>query len=300
MESSVVVVSPKPVQMELQYRSSPFQMELKETSKDYPQTLDKGVLVVVSAQKPYWFAYFWGCDIPSFHEAVALNWIDLRTNLKEGKLFEGKALESSTAEICFETEREVVIKSKKKLTVNDLGPSPRSRFPLVLVMVVHGDDSGEEQPLKATDVVALVCAVHVKDSLCTSESTFVFKLSKLLNGQVLNVTKLFARDDSEQDAAICLVCEAERVTIGLLPCRHFSLCESCFERLPTPKQCPVCRSYVTRFFQHLPNLNAVPGPVESTERHEQHEQHEGETPEEIDEAPAPSNGVFRRIRRYFS
>jgi len=249
---SCFFVTPQPAEFSVQYKSSPFQIELKESSKgdDHKQNLQSGVKVVISGLKPYWFAYFWGCDIGAFHQAVARDWKDLCKEIIDESFLQDKVLERSKPDLCFETQREIVLKSTRNISEEYLGPSPRSRFPLVAVMVLHEDES--ETPsgnLHPTDAVALICALHVQDNICTSESNFVFKLSKLSNGQVMNVSNLFTRDSNE-DATICLICESERVTIGLLPCRHFSLCESCYDRLDLPKRCPVCRSYVTRFFRH--------------------------------------------------
>ena len=41
----------------------------------------------------------------------------------------------------------------------------------------------------------LVVAIHVKDSICTAQTNFVLKLSKLNNNQVLNVTNLYSQLD---------------------------------------------------------------------------------------------------------
>lgn len=254
---SCVFVTPEPAEFAVQYNSSPFQIELKESS-DHKQNLQSGIKVIISGLKPYWFVYFWGCDIGSFHQAVARDWKDIRKEIIDETFLRDKVLERSQPDLCFETEREIVLKSTRNISEEDLGPSPRSRFPLVTFMVLHEDAS--ETPsgnLNPTDAVALICALHVQDSICTSGSNFVFKLSKLTNGQVLNVSNLFTRDSNE-DATICLICESERVTIGLLPCRHFSLCETCYDRLDLPKRCPVCRSYITRFFRHTVQNDPVP------------------------------------------
>ena len=89
MDSSVVFMKPQPVRMELQYQSCPFQVELKPTSAQLKQNLESGVSVVISSQKPYWFASFWGSDITAFHQTVALHWKDLRKDMEEGNLFKG-------------------------------------------------------------------------------------------------------------------------------------------------------------------------------------------------------------------
>lgn len=87
------------------------------------------------------------------------------------------------------------------------------------------------------------------------DTNFVLKLSKLKNNQVLNVSHLYTQSEATDTGASCLICMTEPITIGLLPCKHFSLCEGCYLMLPTPKICPVCRSYVLKFFRHRPDAD---------------------------------------------
>ena len=43
----------------------------------------------------------------------------------------------------------------------------------------------------------------------------------------------------------CVVCQTNRVTCVILPCRHACLCDSCFRHF---EQCPMCRGYVNSYF----------------------------------------------------
>ena len=253
--SSCIVVGPSPAEIELTYQSSPFQVSLCDPDAENKQNLVSGVRVTLSAQKSYWFTQLWGCEITAFHEEMRKNWKELRQEVIDGTFLQGKSVDSNQAEICFENETEKLLKPKRSISPSELGQSPRSRFPLVIVMIMDQED-GDPEP-GPTDTVALICAIHVQDSVCTTDSSFVFKLSKLTNGQVLNVSHLFTRDAGEQ-AAICLICETRSVTIGLLPCRHFSICEVCYSMLEPPKRCPVCRSYITRFFRHQMTADQPP------------------------------------------
>lgn len=86
----------------------------------------------------------------------------------------------------------------------ELSHTLRTRFPLVVVLLTNEDDL--ECELKESDTVALVNVIHVKDSVCSHMDTnFVFKLSKMANGQVLNVTNLYTRTEQEGNA-LCSVC----------------------------------------------------------------------------------------------
>jgi hypothetical protein len=258
--SSCVVVGPSPSEIELTYQSSPFQVTLCDVDGENRQSLETGVRVTLSAQKSYWFKHLWGCEISAFHEEMRKDWKQMRQSVMDGTFLQGKSVDSSEAEMCFENETERLLKPGHPITPADLGQSPRSRFPLVIVMILNHED-GDPEP-GPTDTVALICAIHVQDAVCTTDSSFVFKLSKLTNGQVLNVSNLFTRD-AGHEAAICLICETRNVTIGLLPCRHFSICEVCYSLLEPPKRCPICRSYITRFFRHKMTADSLPAESDS-------------------------------------
>lgn len=60
---------------------------------------------------------------------------------------------------------------------------------------------------------------------------------------------LYARSNDSGEG-VCVICETEEIEVALLPCKHFCVCEDCFDLLPQPKQCPLCRSYITTFFKH--------------------------------------------------
>lgn len=292
--SSCVLVNPEPAEIELMYQSSPFQVNLCDVSETVKQNLESGVKLVTSAQQNYWFTYFWGVNIQSFHQAMLVDWQEMKRRLLDGTLFSAQPLESKEPELCYETEREITLKPAN-ITAEDLGQSPRTKFPLVTAMVLQNEN---DAPVKQTDAVALICAIHVQDHLCTSGTSFVFKLSKLANGQVLNVSNLYTRDDTEE-STVCLVCEGRRVTIGLLPCRHFSLCEVCYNKLPCPKRCPVCRSYVAKFFRHreMSGEENVDEQINNPANGDGNNSSRSDVIE--DDLPGPSNWFSRQMSRIF-
>lgn len=61
--------------------------------------------------------------------------------------------------------------------------------------------------------------------------------------------ELYTRSN-ESGEGVCVICETEEIEVALLPCKHFCVCEECFDLLPQPKQCPLCRSYIATFFKH--------------------------------------------------
>ena len=60
---------------------------------------------------------------------------------------------------------------------------------------------------------------------------------------------LYARSNDSGEG-VCVICETEEIEVALLPCKHLCVCEDCFDLLPQPKQCPLCRSYITTYFKH--------------------------------------------------
>ena len=165
--SSCVVVAPNPTEVELTYQSSPFQVTLSDPSIECKQNLESGVRVLLSSQKPYWFMHLWGCEITPFHEAVASDWRQTRQAVIDGTFLEDHCVNRSDAELMFETEKSILLSPSRPISASELGPSPRSLFPLVLIMILGQEDESDPLP---TDTVALICAIHVQDSICTSDT----------------------------------------------------------------------------------------------------------------------------------
>jgi len=51
---------------------------------------------------------------------------------------------------------------------------------------------------------------------------------------------------NEPTTVLCKVCLCKRSDLVLYPCTHAVICQDCYERIPVPKRCPVCRAFVTR------------------------------------------------------
>ena len=150
----------------MRYKASPFQVSLVDTGAGCPQNLSAGVKVKVTAQTSHWFLHAWGCDIPSFHENVVNDWRCLRQELRDGSLFSNKVLWKSEPELCFETEREVLLKPSIPITPQAIGKSSRNRFPLVIFMIVNEED---ESQLKPSD------SVRTKENWCWINVYSIFR-----------------------------------------------------------------------------------------------------------------------------
>ena len=53
--------------------------------------------------------------------------------------------------------------------------------------------------------------------------------------------KLHINDDS---LILCKICFTNRIDTIITPCYHASICHECWEKMPAPKTCPICRGYV--------------------------------------------------------
>ncbi|KAI1295465.1 Cell growth regulator with RING finger domain protein 1 [Halotydeus destructor] len=255
--SSVVMMRHQPEEVRLQYQACPFRALLRDADGDHKQTYGDGISLEICCTRSYWFAYYWGCDITLFHQTMQMDWKDMKKVMLDGIIF-GDVAARSEPQLLYEKEREITLKPPEGFSHDDLG-DPRSRFPLVLAFFINEDDLDGE--LAQNDTVGLVSAIHIRDPIATMETNFVYKLTKLANGQVLNVTNLYTKFEEEEHSD-CVICLTAPVEVGLLPCRHYCVCESCFTKLPDMKQCPICRSLVSRFFRHkLISPLELPPPV---------------------------------------
>lgn len=84
---SCVVINQEPVEIQLNYQICPFKICLKEASEERKQTMDSGVDCLITCQRSYWFAHYWGVDITKFHEAMQLDWTAIKSAMLQGSLF---------------------------------------------------------------------------------------------------------------------------------------------------------------------------------------------------------------------
>lgn len=56
-------------------------------------------------------------------------------------------------------------------------------------------------------------------------------------------TSLTSRASSNSNSS-CIVCLNGLRDLVLMPCKHLCVCSNCFDQLPSPKKCPVCRTPV--------------------------------------------------------
>ena len=182
--------------------------------------------------------------VSSLHHILQGPWPWFSDAFERGNLFGADGCEH-LSELANVDVPEEEVQAEVKLEVphepQDLGPSPRQAYPLVLVI----------SPAEATgDVGAVVSVIHVKDSVCTLPTSIVSTHLKHLDGRCTNLGQLYA---SGAEAAgeggggsRCVVCQDLEVTRVLFPCRHSCVCRRCYKRLKG--SCPLCRCKIESYF----------------------------------------------------
>lgn len=177
-------------------------------------------------------------------------------------------------------EREVVVKKPTEEHL-DLGQAPREVYPLVVCFVKASSDmSGGSDD--SDEVTTLVSIVHLRDDQCQVPSQVLASYLKHVSGRVTVLRQLYitstgesedtesAEDsDTESDrldriSARCVVCQMERISRAVLPCRHAATCGNCFNRLQN--RCPMCRGFIQSYFllqpERAPPVSAADSPPE--------------------------------------
>ncbi|CAK1547460.1 unnamed protein product [Leptosia nina] len=195
-----------------------------------------GVNCCISSTVRYWHACWWGAPVRDLHQTL---WGTLPEILASNRL---NFTRSNPHD-----ERFLKLSSDEAL---QLGPPPRSCYPLVVILARDQRDTTELRP---DDTVALVSIVHIKDDQCPLPSGVIAQYLKQANGHLSCLKQLYVSGEMadvdegyrSNGEALCCVCAAAPLSRALLPCRHACLCAGC---LPKLDKCPICRSMITSYF----------------------------------------------------
>ncbi|CAB3248748.1 unnamed protein product [Arctia plantaginis] len=197
-----------------------------------------GVNCVVSSTVRYWHASWWGAPVRELHRTL---WGSLAEILASNNFHFTKSSPHDEQPLNLATEEPL-----------QLGPPPRSCYPLVVILARDVRDTGELRP---DDTVALVSVVHIRDDQCSLPSGIIAQYLKQANGHLSCLKQLYVSSElgagaegyetGEGAEALCCVCASQPLSRALLPCRHACLCASC---LPKLDKCPICRSVITSYF----------------------------------------------------
>ncbi|XP_076321871.1 cell growth regulator with RING finger domain protein 1-like isoform X2 [Tachypleus tridentatus] len=201
-----------------------------------------GIDCSVTCQTPCLMQVFWGVSMEELDKMIHMSWLQLKKVLLRNDLQEIRCLGKNQMEELDICENNVLkIVPNQVITAADLGTLPRTRFPLVVLMLRK--DCLLEDDDQKNSVVAMVTVVHIKDLVCTLSTTVIAQYLKQASEQICCLKPLYMPTDSSsyqqqysdnvsgstQTPAECVVCQTNPISRVLLPCRHTCVCVTCFQ-----------------------------------------------------------------------
>jgi len=198
---------------------------------------------------------FWGVHINTFHQVVHAPEDWFTQAFFHGNLFgQGKCFEMGEIEGVNQIRKGLISVQKPSNRPMHLGNAPRDIYPCVVVLV-NGNS-------------ALLSAIHIKDDKCMVPSQILAEYYKsgrtatllhqifISNSDIGENSDTESQEDSETEeysvyggegrrVCRCVVCQEEKISRVILPCRHAASCHNCFNRL---EHCPLCRGFIQSYF----------------------------------------------------
>ncbi|XP_033106711.1 cell growth regulator with RING finger domain protein 1-like [Anneissia japonica] len=140
---------------------------------------------------------------------------------------------------------------------DQLGPPPRRRYPLVIIVTATENQLEAEQ---SAAIESLVGIIHLPDAAYSVPCHMISQLLQTNTKHVYDLQRMYIAADSnagsnqignetekkEETLGDCTVCQTARITRVILPCKHACCCDSCF---PLLNMCPICRGYICSYFR---------------------------------------------------
>ncbi|XP_068229025.1 cell growth regulator with RING finger domain protein 1-like [Palaemon carinicauda] len=289
--TSVVHVAQPPVaQVSVQKVAVPFSLELHR-----PEEIKfSDVQLKIKSDVTYTFRSYWGVMQDHLHSLMGSPWSSFYLDLIEDCQLSAEII--NDAERCDDSSKTFKYKtlSHDESASLNLGTSPRKKYPLVVCMV--REDSPPLEEVDPSNVGALITIIHIKDTDCQVPTCILHQYLKQYSGQLTrlqalytqsnqsssneettqdvnddtkgnsDVDKVDSEDSDDNDIPIeeaCVVCQTNRITRALLPCRHVCVCRSCCSRLET---CPMCRTRFEAYFLVSPEDEEPDDQEESIEQ----------------------------------
>ncbi|XP_055468207.1 cell growth regulator with RING finger domain protein 1 isoform X1 [Psammomys obesus] len=251
---------------------NPFGLEITDSSS---ASLATGVTLTTDCLEDSHLTCYWGCSVQRFHEALQKHAHCFRVSTP-------RALEEALYSDYLHREQYFIKKhSKEELycqlpsdtDIEDFGPVPRPRYPLVALLTLADEDDRE-----IYDIISMVSVIHIPDKTYKLPCRILYQYLILAQGQFYDLKQLFMSANNgptpssnpspadtsaeqsllekaglagtevgpvEESSKDCVVCQNGAVNWVLLPCRHACLCDSCVCYF---KQCPMCRQFVQESF----------------------------------------------------
>ncbi|XP_053330720.1 cell growth regulator with RING finger domain protein 1 [Spea bombifrons] len=231
---------------------------------------------------------YWGCSVQRVQEALQKHVYHFPVKTP-GALEEAlcnEYLHKAHHDVQKDSKDEILIHLPEDHRIEDFGPVPRTRYPLVAVLTLSDKDDRE-----LYDIVSMLTVIHIPDRSYRLPCRIMYQYLLTAQGQFYDLKQLFMssndkstrstsdavgpensdrdllerlglsedelQDDTGKD---CVVCQNDTVNWVLLPCRHACLCDRCLKHF---QHCPICRQFVQESF---PLHNKTPATNEGTHR----------------------------------
>lgn len=286
---------------------NPFTLILDESQQKDNQ-LASGINVKIRSERPFWLVYYWGANINQFHAKVTEEWSSMKKQILNQSFLEKHSVDSSTPQKYESSELSLLVKPNTDITSEKLGPAPRACYPLVILMVSCelgadntglGTDACNSNPNTPDEVVCLMSIVHIKDHVCPVDTNLISQLAKLKKGRILCIQTLYTpgvetSDKEKEVRSFCVICQDEPVSRALLPCRHACVCGECYNLID---KCPLCRSYITSFFE-INEAQAPPAETATTTENQQASPSKGKSDKDNSNVSSETS-LRKRIAKLF-
>ncbi|XP_072164704.1 cell growth regulator with RING finger domain protein 1-like [Diadema setosum] len=271
----------------------PFQMKLDDKTRGVA-SLREGVLITVETLVPCSLMGFWVVECAGLTK-ILQSCERSRQNGSHLPNFEAQLQEislSHSSKYWLEQDntRQIHLRVTEKSNANkrnsttlesepDLGPLPRTRYPLV-VLVTQGWDAGDDENAQTDAAVkTILWILHLPDKTVTKSSHVISQVIVTAEGQVCDLQRLFLESEdrnvqqrnSEESGASpeeqmelsseesrltdsssrvidrsCTVCQNAPISRTIIPCRHACVCQHCIGLLSA---CPMCRGTIVSYFR---------------------------------------------------
>lgn len=264
--------STRTLKKQMRQVKNPFGLEITNSSS---ASLAAGMTLTTDCLEDSRLTCFWGCSVQKLYEALQKHVYCFRISTPQ-------ALEEALYRDYLHREQYFIKKhSKEELycqlpsdtEIDDFGPVPRSRYPLVALLTL-----ADEEDREIYDIISMVSVIHIPDKTYKLPCRILYQYLLLAQGQFYDLKQLFMSANSspspssrpspedrnaeqsllekaglagsdvepvEESSKDCVVCQNGGVNWVLLPCRHACLCDSCVCYF---KQCPMCRQFVQESF----------------------------------------------------
>ncbi|EDL20728.1 cell growth regulator with RING finger domain protein 1 isoform 1 [Mus musculus] len=251
---------------------NPFGLEITNSSA---ASLATGMALRTDCLEDSRLTCYWGCSVQKLYEALQKHAYCFRISTPQAleEALYSDYLHREQYFIKKHSKEEIYCQLPSDTEIEDFGPVPRSRYPLVALLTLADEDDRE-----IYDIISMVSVIHIPDKTYKLPCRILYQYLILAQGQFYDLKQLFmsannspppSNDESPEDRSVeqsllekvglagndgdpveessrdCVVCQNGGVNWVLLPCRHACLCDSCVRYF---KQCPMCRQFVQESF----------------------------------------------------